>query len=123
MFGTCIAVFDGYGRALKKSVELLKPKYSDYKNLYNLNVIILILGSFAIIWQFENTNNFGILVNFATALSFVVAPVVAIFNYTIIKKHLDKKYQPPKWLNYLSILGIFYLIIFTLFYLFQNYIF
>ena len=123
MFGTCIAVFDGYSRALKKSTELLKPKYSDYKNLYNLNVIILILGSFAIIYQFENTNNFGILVNFATALSFVVAPVVAIFNYAIIKKHLDKKYQPPKWLNYLSILGIFYLIIFTLFYLFQNYIF
>ena len=123
MFGTCIAVFDGYSRALKKSVELLKPKYSDYKNLYNLNVIILILGSFAIICQFENTNNFGILVNFATALSFIVAPVVAIFNYAIIKKHLDKKYQPPKWLNHLSILGIFYLIIFTLFYLFQNYIF
>ena len=123
MFGTCIAVFDGYSRALKKSVELLKSKYSDYKNLYNLNVIILILGSYTIIWQFENTNNFGILVNFATALSFIVAPVVAIFNYAIIKKHLDKKYQPPKWLNYLSILGIFYLIIFTLFYLFQNYIF
>ena len=78
--------------------------------MYNLNVIILILGSFAIICQFENTNNFGILVNFATALSFIVAPVVAIFNYAIIK-HLDKKYQPPKWLNYLSILGIFYLII------------
>ena len=95
-----------------------KPKY-----LYNLNVIVLIIGSFAIIWQFEDTKNFGILVNFATALSFVVAPIVAVFNYAIVKKHLDKKFQPPKWLNSLSILGIFYLVIFTLFYLFQNFIF
>ena len=25
MFGTCIAVFDGYGRALKRTLELLFP--------------------------------------------------------------------------------------------------
>tara|TARA_X000000950_G_scaffold47647_2_gene55199 strand:+ start:256 stop:1515 length:1260 start_codon:yes stop_codon:yes gene_type:complete len=123
MFGTCIAVFDGYSRALKRASELLIPRFLKYRYLYNLNVIVIVVGSFLIIWQFEYTNNFGILVNFATALSFVVAPIVAVFNYAIVKKHLDKKFQPPKWLNSLSILGIFYLVIFTLFYLFQNFIF
>ena len=122
MFGTCIAVFDGYGRALKRILELLFPNHTRKYKLYNLNIIILIVGSFLIIWKYESTGDFGVLVNFATAISFIVAPIIAIFNYLIVKSHLEKPFQPSKWLEYLSILGIIFLILFSILFLFQKYL-
>ena len=122
MFGTCIAVFDGYGRALKRTLELLFPNLIRNCKLYNLNIIILIVGSFLIIWKYESTGDFGVLVNFATAISFIVAPIIAIFNYLIVKSHLEKPFQPSKWLEYLSILGIIFLILFSILFLFQKYL-
>ena len=122
MFGTCIAVFDGYGRALKRTLELLFPNLTRNYKLYNLNIIILIVGSFLIIWKYESTGDFGVLVNFATAISFMVAPIIAIFNYLIVKSHLEKPFQPSKWLEYLSILGIIFLILFSILFLFQKYL-
>ena len=122
MFGTCIAVFDGYGRALKRTLELLSPSLISNYKLYNFNIIILIVGSFLIIWKYESTGDFGVLVNFATAISFIVAPIIAIFNYLIVKSHLEKPFQPSKWLEYLSILGIIFLILFSILFLFQKYL-
>ena len=122
MFGTCIAVFDGYGRALKRTLELLFPNLTRNYKLYNLNIIILIVGSFLIIWKYESTGDFGVLVNFATAISFIVAPIIAIFNYVIVKSHLEKPFQPSSWLEYLSILGIIFLILFSILFLFQKYL-
>ena len=120
MFGTCIAVFDGYGRSLKRITELIiiHKKPFDTKKLYSLSIYFLIVGTFLIIWNFENTNDFGILVNVATILSFIVAPFIAIFNFILVKYHVNKKFQPPLWLNILSYLGIIYLISFSIYYIF-----
>jgi Mn2+/Fe2+ NRAMP family transporter len=122
MFGTCIAVFDGYGRALKRTLELLFPSFETNYKLYNINIVILIIGAFLIIWKYESSGNFSVLVNFATALSFIVAPIIAIFNYTIVKNQLESQFQPPKWLKYLSILGIIFLVLFSILFLFQKYL-
>ena len=122
MFGTCIAVFDGYGRALKRTSELLFPSFTSNYKLHNFNIIFLIIGSFLIIWKYESSGDFSVLVNFATALSFIVAPIIAIFNYVIVKNQLEKPFQPPKWLEYLSILGIIFLILFSILFLFQKYL-
>ena len=122
MFGTCIAVFDGYGRALKRTLELLSPSFISNNKLYNFNIIILIVGSFLIIWKYESSGDFSVLVNFATALSFIVAPIIAIFNYVIVKSQLEESFQPPKWLEYLAILGIIFLILFSILFLFQKYL-
>ena len=122
MFGTCIAVFDGYGRALKRTLELLSPSFISNNKLYNFNIIILIVGSFLIIWKYESSCDFSILINFATALSFIVAPIIAIFNYVIVKNQLEEPFKPPKWLEYLAILGIIFLILFSILFLFQKYL-
>ena len=104
MVGTCIAVFDVYGRTLKSITELMiinKPIF-DTKKLYAISIYLLVVGTFLIIWNFENSNDFGILVNVATILSFIVAPVIAIFNFILVKNHVNKKFQPPLWLNILA---------------------
>ena len=107
---------------LKEPLELLFPNHISNYKLYNLNIIILIVGSFLIIWKYESAGDFGVLVNFATAISFIVAPIIAIFNYLIVKSHLEKPFQPPWWLDYLSILGIIFLILFSILFLFQKYL-
>lgn len=123
MFGTCIAVFDGYGRAIKRTTELLFPKVSLVKNYYRITILILITGTFLILYRFEKTGDFIILVNYATSMSFIIAPIIAIFNYKVVKNHLEEKFRPPKWLNFLSISGIIFLIIFSILYLFKYYLF
>ena len=119
MFGTCIAVFDGYGRSLKKTTELIFFKQKEYKDkkLYSIAISILIAGTFLIIWSYENSNDFGILVNVATIISFLVAPIVAVYNFILVKKHISKEDRPPLWLNILSVIGIIYLISFSIFYI------
>ena len=119
MFGTCIAVFDGYGRALKKSVELLfiQENKNRMKKLYSLSIALLITGTFLLTWVFEDTGDFGILVNIATTISFLIAPFIAVFNFILVKKHVKKEAKPPIWMNILSIVGIIYLFSFSLYYL------
>ena len=123
MFGTCIAVFDGYVRAIKRTTELLFPKVSLVKNYYRITILILITGTFIILYGFEKNGDFVILVNYATSISFIIAPIIAIFNHRVVKYHLEEKFQPPKWINFLSISGIIFLIIFSILYLFKYYLF
>ena len=124
MFGTCIAVFDGYARSLKKTIQLIMKKndVSEKKELklYRTNLVVVMTGALLLIWKFEDSGDFGILVNIATIISFMIAPVVAIFNFTLVKeKYIGKESTPPIWLKILSYLGIIFLIGFSIFYITQ----
>jgi len=114
MFGTIIAVFDGYSRSLQRTVELIFTKNEDkirtkFRTFYVLFLILISGGSLVVIFQFGN--NLKELVDFATVLSFVIAPVIAIFNFRLVTgKFLDKEHQPSIGLKILSISGIIFLI-------------
>lgn len=114
MFGTIIAVFDGYSRSLHRTMELLFSKKEEliqnkYRSIYIVILVILAVGSLIIVLQFGD--NLRSLVDFATVLSFVIAPVIAIFNYKLVQgKYLDKRWQPSGFLKGLSIAGIVFLI-------------
>ena len=121
MFGTCIAVFDGYGRATKRIIELFnKPSDNPIKRnnkIYPLSIGFLMIGSFLLIQQFNKSGDFGILVNIATIISFLVAPVIAVFNHYLVNNTIEDEYKPAIWLKILSYLGITYLIGFSIFFL------
>jgi Mn2+/Fe2+ NRAMP family transporter len=60
----------------------------------------------------------GQLVQIATVLSFITAPLYAFLNYRlVISKAMPKEYQPKTSLRYLSVLGLLFLTGFTVFYL------
>ena len=122
MFGTIIAVFDGYSRSLGRTIELLfekkesNPKSYYSKNKYIVFILILAVGSFIVIFQFGD--NLKELVDVATTISFLVAPVIAIFNFKLVTgKYLEKNYQPPIWLKILSYSGIVFLTGFAIFFI------
>jgi len=122
MFGTIIAVFDGYSRSLGRTIELLfekketNPKSSYSKNMYIIFILILAVGSFIVIFQFGD--NLKELVDVATTISFLVAPIIAIFNFKLVTgKYLEKNSQPPIWLKILSYSGIIFLTGFAIFFI------
>lgn len=121
MFGTIIAVFDGYSRSLQRTVELIFTKKEDkirteFRTFYVIFLILISAGSLVVIFQFGN--NLKELVDFATVLSFVIAPVIAIFNLRLVTgKFLEKEHQPSVFLRILSFAGIVFLSGFALFFL------
>ncbi len=121
MFGTIIAVFDGYSRSLERIIQLsftkksFKPQ-SKFKTTYVLFIFILAIGSLVVVFQFGD--NLKELVDFATTVSFLIAPIIAIFNFKLVTgKYLSQDSQPPKWLKILSIMGIIFLIGFAIFFI------
>ena len=108
MFGTCIAVFDGYARSASECLRLVQNKANNNNIFYDLIIWILIIGSLLIIYFFGT--KLKQLVDLATTISFLVAPFVAIANYKLVTKDIKKSMQPQSWLKTLAILGIIYLV-------------
>lgn len=127
MFGTCIAVFDGYGRAMQRTSELifihkdLSYEKSNSK-MYTATILIIIIGSFSII-ELVKTTDFGIkgLVNIATTLSFIIAPIIAVFNTILVRKKYVGENAPPTWMKITSYLGIVFLTAFSIYFLIHKF--
>jgi Mn2+/Fe2+ NRAMP family transporter len=117
MFGTCIAVFDGYGRSLERSLELLfvKEKSNHRTMLYRISLIVVICGAFFIIFFFGK--HMTQLVDLATTISFLIAPIIAFVNFRLVTgKHIPAEAKPGKFMRSLSWAGIIFLTGFALVY-------
>jgi Mn2+/Fe2+ NRAMP family transporter len=121
MFGTILAVFDGYSRSLQRTVELIFTKKEDvlrtkFRSFYILFLFVLLVGSLIVVLQFAG--NLREIVDFATVLSFMIAPIIAIFNFRLVTgKYLEKNVQPSIWLKILSFAGILFLTGFAIYFL------
>lgn len=110
MFGTVIAVFDGYSRALRRCAELALPGRRSLP--YTAFLAAIAAGSLAVVVQFGGSLT-G-LVDFATSVSFLAAPAIAIINYRLVTgSHLDGAARPGAALRALSVAGIAFLLAFS----------
>lgn len=111
MFGTILAVFDGYSRSLRRAVWLAAGGARSMPHAPFL--LALAGGSLAVIFGFGGS--LVQLVDFATVLSFVIAPVIAVLNYRLVTGRLiGAGMGPPAWLRALSVAGIVFLAGFAL---------
>jgi Mn2+/Fe2+ NRAMP family transporter len=121
MFGTIIAVFDGYSRSLQRTVELIFTQKEEvlrtkFRSFYILFLFVILTGSLIVVLQFAG--NLREIVDFATVLSFMVAPIIAIINFRLVTgKYFDKDVQPSIWLKVLSFAGILFLTGFAVYFL------
>jgi Mn2+/Fe2+ NRAMP family transporter len=114
MFSTTITTLDASPRAMTKTTNLLFDK--ETKLNYWFWIIFLFLGTFIILQFF--IGNMGVLIKIATILSFLTAPFYAILNYVLITgTHTPKEHQPSIYLKIVSILGIIFLIVFSIWFL------
>lgn len=111
MFGTCIAVFDGFARSFERSIELLflpDDQNLSTKKAYNLSLAVIGVGAFLIIFLLGK--HIKELVDLATTISFLVAPLIAVVNFRLVTgNHISKEHQPAGWLRILSWAGITFL--------------
>ncbi len=120
MFSTLITVMDAYPRVLGGSLVLLFPSFSaKRKKIYWFWVLFLTAGSVLILLFF--INGMKSLIDIATILAFLAAPLFAIMNYkTVTSKQISSAYRPPVWLRNIGIAGIVYLSGFGLFYIYTR---
>ena len=115
MFSTTLTTLDASPRAMEKTSNLLfaKVAFLDYK----FWIILLALGTIAI-FSFL-LSEMGTLVEIATILSFITAPFYAYLNLRLVtSNHMPVEYRPGKGLILLSIIGLIFLILFAISFLF-----
>ena len=117
MFGTCVAVLDGYARSASECIRLVQNQDNKKKTYYDIIIWVLVIGSLGIILLFGS--KLKQLVDLATTISFMIAPMVALANYKLVSfPYLNEESVPPTWLRYLAIGGIVYLISFGLLFIY-----
>ncbi len=115
MLSTTITTLDASPRAMSKTIQLL---FNRLESSYLLWLSILSVGTIAIFLFL--LPEMGKLVQIATVLSFITAPLYAFLNYRlVISKQMPENFRPKKELRILSIIGLLFLSGFTLFYLFS----
>lgn len=118
MFGTSIGVLDGYARTLSKIMELFKGE-EESPQMYTRWLAVTGIGSMLVIYFFNN--NFSALINFATTLSFLIAPFIAVINFKLVTGNdLKTEDQPKLGMKILSYLGIILLTAFSIFYIYHQ---
>ncbi len=133
MFGTSLTLTDGYTRSINRIIRLLKNEKeteSNSKTHYIFWVSIILLGSFLLV-LFGTTiktaagkpiMNFKILIDWATTISFLIAPLSALLNFLIVtQKDFPETHKPGFGLKLLSVLGLVFLVGFSMFFLFLKY--
>lgn len=111
MFGTCIAVFDGYGRSLQRTSELFlqQDTTKSHGSIYSISILSVAIGSFALVFFFGK--HLKSLVDLAMTISFLIAPVIAIVNFRLVTgRYIGPEYKPKFWLRLLSWAGILFLV-------------
>lgn len=116
MFSTTITVFDGYARVLSETTSLLQDKAEAYsRKKYYLFLIFMGIGAWILISLFRS--QFRQLIDIATVISFVVAPLIAFMNLkAVTNKEVPLQARPPMWLKGLAIAGLVFLIGFLVIY-------
>ena len=113
MLSTTITTLDASPRAMSKTIQLL---FDRLDSSYFLWLLILSIGTIGIFLFL--LSEMGKLVQIATVLSFITAPLYAFLNYRlVISKQMPDKFRPNRELRILSIIGLLFLSGFTLFYL------
>ena len=114
MLSTMLTVFDAYPRTLAGSLEVLNRDLKNLnKTIFWISALIMAVLSIIIIQFF--TSGLKTLLDFATILSFLAAPVFAFINYKVITSNfMPIEHKPKLWLKILSWMGIIFLVSFSL---------
>ncbi|MCD4695585.1 MAG: Nramp family divalent metal transporter [Bacteroidales bacterium] len=120
MFSTTLTCLDAYPRVMKPVTEIIIPKIKSINRKYDWEtwVWIIIVASGALILMSVLSSSMRTMVDIATTLSFVTAPVLAFLNYKVVTdKHMPKNAVPGAGLRIYAWAGMVFLSVFTLVYL------
>ena len=112
MFSTTLSVMDGISKVIRPTIDLLSPKQIAF-NSYPIWLSILSVGALLLIWNFGS--NMKAMVDFATTLSFLTAPILAYLNIRVLQlDEIPAAYRPSKFTKNTSYAGLITLTLFSL---------
>ncbi|MDB2550297.1 Nramp family divalent metal transporter [Rickettsiales bacterium] len=122
ILSTTITVIDIYPRSISMSLQILGNRDDNFEKKQRLKLtIIFCIIAFAIIYFL--VNNFKTIADIVTIISFIFAPFFAFLNYKVVtSKLLDKKFHPNIYLKILSFIGLAFMVIFVLIFIFVRFL-
>lgn len=120
MFSTTLTVTDAYPRVSRRMLEVLMPEaISEKDNLRVYRILLVIISLISLGVLYFLGDSFTLMVDLATTLSFLTAPVLAYLNYKLVTaEHMPDDCKPQPWLKWLSWSGMVFLTGFALLYLY-----
>ncbi len=120
MFSTTLTVTDAYPRVSQRILSLEVKSFNESDRTYRLLLVLISMVSVGMLYFLGS--NFAFMVDLATSMSFLMAPVLAFINYKLVTgKDIPIEMQPPKWLKILSWVGLFFLTSFALLFVIWNF--
>lgn len=119
MFSTTLTVTDTYPRVLNQFISILKknPNEKPADSTYTYLLVGVSAGSLLLLIFLGD--RFRFLIDLATTMSFLTAPVLAFMNHKLIHQpEVEQEFRPRPWLYWLSVSGIIFLAAFALIYLY-----
>ena len=118
MISTTLAVADAYPRVSAKIfIHEFRPKKLNERSIYLVALLVVLLGSMTLLYILPDS--LGKLVDLAAGLSFTTSPVLAYFNYRLVKNLQSKgKYDLSCSLELFSFMSLGVLVVLTSVYLF-----
>ena len=121
MFSTTLTVTDAYPRVVSRILALKYVAFRSSKDnplrLYRILLIVISLISLGVLLFLGN--HFRLMVDIATTLSFLTAPILAFINYQVITADdIPAEFQPATWLRVLSVAGLLFLTGFAFVYIY-----
>jgi len=119
MLSTTLTITDTYPRVFKHAVLCFKPEMNRVNASRIFRVLLVLITSITLILLLLFGNHFRLIIDFATTISFLIAPILAFMNHKLIhQSEVAEEYRPGPWLYWLSISGILFLSGFALFYIY-----
>ena len=115
MLGTCVAVMDGYARSLSQSLAVALEREASAR-WGQVALLTIAVGGLVIVVLFSG--QIKQLVDLATTLSFLVAPLVAFWNLRLVtRSNFPVNARPGRGLQAWAWAGLAFLTSFTLWFL------
>ena len=119
MFSTTLTVTDAYPRVIRKLLEVTNIINSDTDALRLYRILLVMISLTSLLVLVFLGDQFRFLVDLATTLSFLIAPILAYLNYRVITDPaIPAELQPKPWLKLLSWAGLLFLTLFAALYLY-----
>lgn len=118
MFSTTLTVTDTYPRVVNECISTFKDDSAEADKKRYIYLLIGVSAGSLLLLIFLG-DRFRFLIDLATTMSFLTAPILAFMNHKLIHQpEVDEKFRPKPWLYWLSISGIIFLTLFAFIYLY-----
>ncbi|MEX0608670.1 MAG: Nramp family divalent metal transporter [Balneolaceae bacterium] len=124
MFSTTLTVTDSYPRVCREILNVAKGEKFQASGILSYKGLLILISVISLLVLYITGSQFTFIIDLATSLSFLTAPVLAFINYRLVMdNHFPEEHRPPFWLRILSWGGIIFLFLFSLLFFYWRFFF